>query len=151
MPSRAAALVHELKLEPHPEGGWFRRVETSDRTVTHNGFERPEYTRIDYLLAGTDVNRWHRVDADETWQWLEGGSLRLRNFDAVSAKHLEIRLGPDFAHESRMYTVPAGVWQSAVAVGEYVLARCTVVPGFVWGGFELLAGDHPLAAILDGR
>ena len=32
--------------------------------------------------------------------------------------------------------VPAGIWQSARALGEYTLVDCSVSPGFSWQGFS---------------
>lgn len=151
MHPRAASLIRELQLRPHPEGGWFRRIETSPQTVTRDGRERPAYTCIHYLLAADQVSQWHRIDADETWHLLEGGPLTLRLFDVATRSHRRVRLRRDAADESRMYTVPAGLWQSASVAGEYALSSCKVTPGFVWQGFELLAPDHPLAEILQGH
>jgi len=40
--------------------------------------------------------------------------------------------------------VPTGVWQKARSLGDWTLVGCTVAPGFVFEGFEMLAaGAEP--------
>jgi predicted cupin superfamily sugar epimerase len=41
--------------------------------------------------------------------------------------------------------VPAGVWQSARSLGDYSLMDCSVSPGFVWKGFQLLEENSEVA------
>jgi predicted cupin superfamily sugar epimerase len=40
-----------------------------------------------------------------------------------------------------VYTIAAGNWQAARALGDYALVGCTVAPGFEFSDFALLA-DH---------
>ena len=39
----------------------------------------------------------------------------------------------------------AGIWQSARTHGDYSLVNCSVSPGFVWSGLEMLDERSPLA------
>lgn len=39
----------------------------------------------------------------------------------------------------------AGIWQSARSLGDYSLMDCSVSPGFVWKGFQLLEHDSETA------
>ncbi|MDH5835577.1 cupin domain-containing protein [Luteimonas kalidii] len=133
-----AQLIATLGLEPHPEGGYFRRFHESRQQVHVDGAPRPALTAIHYLLAPGERSRWHRVDADETWHWQQGGTLELERYDAANGALSRHRLAPTPAGDGTSCIVPAGQWQSAHAGGAAVLVVCTVAPGFVWEGFELL-------------
>ena len=124
----AARLIDELALEPHPEGGHYRRVRTSPEQVDG----RPVETAILYLLAAGERSHWHRIDATETWTHVEGDVLEvsIAADGAGSTPHLLVPDGPDV-------TVPPHAWQAATPLGAYTLVRCTVRPGFTFDGFEL--------------
>lgn len=147
MDPRAALLIAELQLAPHPEGGHFRRIYASAATVTLHGSARPALTAIQFLLARGQVSQWHRVDADECWHWQEGSALELLVFDPDSATLTKTVLDRS-GQGAPMRVVPAGHWQAARPLGEYALVACTVSPGFVWEGFELLREDSELARLL---
>ena len=68
-PLTADEVIAQLKLKPHPEGGYYR--ETFRDSGGHKG--RPHSTAILYLLKAGEVSRWHRVDAAELWHWYGGG------------------------------------------------------------------------------
>lgn len=147
MHPRATELIEQLQLQPHPEGGHYRRVYESASRLVHGGVPRPLMTAIRFLLAAGERSAWHRVDADEAWHWQEGDALELLIFDETSGVQT-IRLGAQARGGCAMHVVPAGAWQAARALGDYTLVGCTVSPGFVWEGFELLTEDSPFAASL---
>ncbi|MFK8035380.1 MAG: cupin domain-containing protein [Hyphomicrobiales bacterium] len=134
----ASEIIETLKLEPHPEGGFYRQ--------THKGPEdevgRAAATAIYYLLEAGDSSAWHRViDAEEIWHFYAGSPLTLlqsHNGDEVESAIL----GPDiFAGQRPQIVVPVNYWQSAKSLGAWTLVGCTVVPGFVFSSFEMAAGD----------
>ncbi len=145
MHPRAKELIREFGLEPHPEGGHYRRVHTSGVTVRWQGRERPATTAIRFLLAQGENSRWHRVDADEWWHWQEGDALELLQFDETNGRLSRATLGDSARGLQPMQVVPAGVWQAARPLGDYTMIGCTVSPGFVWEGFELLEVGSELA------
>ena len=116
--------AERLDLQPHPEGGWFRRTWTS--SVTVDG-ERAAASAIYYLLMPGERSIPHVVDADELWLWHGPGTLTLQ----VGDEHRV--LDPDVPQ----VLVPAGTWQAAEPDDEEVLVTCVVSPGFVWEGFRL--------------
>jgi predicted cupin superfamily sugar epimerase len=128
-------IVTRLDLEPHPEGGWFKR--TWSHGDEHGG--RPLATSIHYLLPAGVTSRWHRVDADELWMHRHGDPLDLSVcLDAEAGSIDVVTVGPVAAvGQQPQHTVTAGTWQSATSQGRYTLVSCVVVPGFVWEGFEL--------------
>ncbi len=150
MTSRADALVRELALAPHPEGGFYREIFRSRRMVrTDDGrSERWAATSIYYLLQGSDANPWHRVASDEVWHWYEGAPIELHLLDPQLSRHKMEVLGPVGGASAPVRVVPAGCWQAVRCTGEYTLAGCTVAPGFEFSDFRLLRDKPDLAARL---
>jgi predicted cupin superfamily sugar epimerase len=129
----AAAIIEQLNLQRHPEGGHF--VET---------FRDPTgaSTAIYYLLEAGERSHWHRVHgAAEVWHYYAGSPLELR----LSADGHELeshRLGNNLsAGERPQLIAPAGWWQSAESLGQWTLVGCTVAPGFEFDNFELAPKD----------
>lgn len=130
----ARAIIAAMKLEPHPEGGWFRETWRAD---AHPG-ERATATAIHFLLEAHDRSHWHKVDATEIWLWHAGAPLTLSIAPDGHAPASDIRLGPDvLAGEAPQGIVPAGHWQAAQPIGGWTLVSCIVSPGFDFAGFEL--------------
>lgn len=133
----AKEIIRHLKMEPHPEGGWY--VQTFRDEPADGG--RAHSTAIYFLLDVGDVSAWHRVDAAEVWHWYAGAPLVLTispNGHDASAH----RLGPDLLGGERpQLVVPAGHWQTATSLGAWTLVGCTVAPGFRFEGFELAPPD----------
>lgn len=130
----AEEVVALLKMEPHPEGGFY--VETFRDDVTDaNG--RAASTQIYFLLPEGVVSRWHKVDAVETWHWYAGAPLTLSiSQDGTDVQHLA--LGNDLMKGERPQgVVPRDAWQQAQSLGLWTLVGCTVAPGFQFEGFEL--------------
>ncbi|MFI6339649.1 cupin domain-containing protein [Streptomyces sp. NPDC050535] len=146
--------AHVLNLQPHPEGGWYRRIYTSSVTVPHptGTGHRPSATLIHYLLAPEDRSQWHTVASDEIWLWRAGGPLVLYVSPPGPAPTTvtEYRLGPHRSPGTELEVcVPAGYWQSAHTAGDSeVLVSCLVTPGFDFSDFILLT---PAPNSGDGR
>lgn len=83
--ARARELIETLKLQPHPEGGWYGEVFRSASSVTPADGRAPRsaLTSIYYLLEAGQHSRWHRVLSDEVWVHLEGVPLALWTCDAA--------------------------------------------------------------------
>lgn len=145
MHPRAAWLIDRLALTPHVEGGHFRRVYTA---AAGDGGRAP-LSAIHFLLAAGEHSAWHRVDADEVWHLVEGDGLELLVYHAATDRLERRRLGPLGADDASapMHVVPAGAWQAARPLGDYVLCTCVVAPAFEFAGFDLLE-DPDLAARL---
>jgi predicted cupin superfamily sugar epimerase len=127
-------LIGELRLERHPEGGWYR--ETWRAEAPAGG--RSPATAILFLLEQGRRSHWHRVDATELWLFHAGSALTLRTAPGDDGPVSEARLGGDvLAGEQPQLLVAAGEWQSAEAEGGWALVSCIVSPGFEFAGFDL--------------
>jgi predicted cupin superfamily sugar epimerase len=139
MHPRASELIRTLQLAPHPEGGWYREVYRSQRSLCDPllAGEREAMTTIYFLLAEGAVSHWHRLASDEVWHFCEGSALELLVLEGRSERPVPRRVGPVGDGEP-LTAVPAGTWQAARTTGAYTLAGCTVAPGFSFQDFELL-------------
>jgi len=146
-PARASALIALLSLKPHPEGGYYREVFRSSRMVTAEPSfgRRSAITTIYFLILGDEPSRWHRVLSDEIWHFIEGSPAELFTVDPIRLEMEQHILGPPKPGEQPAVVVPAGHWQSARTHREYMLAACTVGPGFDFSDFQLLRDDAALA------
>ncbi|MGB3456985.1 MAG: cupin domain-containing protein [Litorimonas sp.] len=138
----ADTLIELFELKPHPEGGYYRETYRSDLTVTADRSVRSAGTAILYLLSGSDVSRFHRIDADEIWHYHQGGPLEIHSLRAGGSHRVD-RLEPS----NPQIVIPAGVWFGAKLAEplSHCLAGCTVSPAFEFSGFELAERDDLLA------
>src|ERR1700750_2163926 len=128
MHDRAAKLISELRLEPHPEGGYFREVFRSPREVKPLDGRpvRSALTTIYFLLLEGQHSRWHRVASDEAWHFYEGEPLVVYWVDGQGGVHEEV-LGAS-GKGRPLCVVPARCWQAAKPRGEDSLVGCTLGP-----------------------
>lgn len=138
------ALITELHLLPHPEGGYYLETYRSAMNVlTDSGQRRIALTNIYFLLTGESFSAWHRIDADETWHFYRGNDLII-SIISEDGSFEERRIGAQ------------GPWQTTVAAGcyfaahvadatGYALVGCSVAPGFEFAGFELPSREELLA------
>ena len=128
-------VVERFGMEAHPEGGWY--VETW-RSGSLSAAGRPVASAILFLLPAGEESHWHRVDADELWQYSAGDPVELRIAPGDGGPVAMHRLGPDVtAGEEVQVVVPAGAWQAARPLGAWTLVGCVVAPAFTFDGFEL--------------
>ena len=130
------SLVARWRLQPHPEGGWYREVQRSSIQVTRpDGERRSAITTVLFLLGAEDVSRWHCVHGgDEIWTFLSGAPLSLfQHFDAADGSHEQV-----ISADQPVAWVPAEVWMAARSRGDFTLVSCCVGPGFSFDDFEML-------------
>jgi uncharacterized protein len=147
---RAAALVRELGLRPHPEGGWYAEVFRSARPVDSLDGRpgRVALTTIDFLLERGQASAWHRVRSDEVWHLLEGDGLRLWLLPPDLSRVECIELGPAASGRRPRHVVPAEWWQAAEPTGAFAYVGATVGPGFDFADFAFGRDDAALVAAL---
>ncbi len=136
MSERAEDLIGTLRLEPHPEGGWYRQTWVSPVPVTlPDGRVRPTATLIYFLLPAGESSAWHRVASDEVWL-AHTGSVTVE-LGGAGPRPAEEGTALVVDAASPQGLVPAGVWQRTVPSTADALVSCLVSPGFDFADFEL--------------
>src|SRR3954469_23957328 len=109
-----AKIVAELKLAPHPEGGYFRETYRAAERIARDALprrfsgERSASTAIYFLLETGQCSRLHRIRSDEVWHFYAGDPLIVVEIDP-GGRLKTTRLGGDLV-EGAVYqhVVPAG-------------------------------------------
>ena len=117
-----------LGLELHPEGGYFKRIYTSQRCHQTMHGERALVTSIYYLLDSEQpLGRLHRNRSDILHFFLDGGPV---NYVLLGADGVLKRERMDA--ERRFLAVPCNCWKaSSLAEGStHALVAEVVAPGF---------------------
>lgn len=144
MIQNATYYIDQLKLQAHPEGGYFKETYRSsgciDGTLLREQFsgERNYSTAIYYLLQQGDFSAYHRIKSDECWHFYAGGTLLIHVIH--QNEYSLIKLGTNLsAGECFQYVVPAGAWFASepAADSPFSLVGCTVAPGFDFSDFEM--------------
>jgi predicted cupin superfamily sugar epimerase len=140
----ARDIIEKLRLEPHPEGGWYR--ETWRGPVGADG--RETATAIHFLLEAHQRSHWHKVDAAEIWAWHAGDPMVLARAPDARSAASEIVLGGDLlAGQQPQAMVEPDHWQAAWPMPApllpfshgFTLVSCVVAPAFRFEGFVLAA------------
>lgn len=161
--------IEKLRLEPHPEGGYFRETYRSELHVIRAEPGQPPgllgtraaSTGIYFLLEDKNFSAFHRLRSDEMWHFYAGSALVVHVIDPAGS-YSSILLGNDpDAGQVFQAVVLAGCWFGAQVVEDphfwqkqpevghpYSLVGCTVAPGFEFEDFELarreeLEGKYP--------
>ena len=136
----AKKIVKQLGLEAHPEGGYYNRVYASNVSVElkDGRGERKALTHIYYLLSRGEHSVWHKITSDEIWNFYEGDPLELRLINPSDKEERVVLLGKLDETHVPSFLIPAGSWQTAKPLGEYVLVGCSMAPGFQWEDWSVL-------------
>lgn len=141
----ASYWIEKLRLERHPEGGYFRQTYRSALEVAREALPsqysggRAVSTAIYFLLDGKEYSALHRLRSDEMWHFYAGCGLVVHVIEPAGT-YSAIRLGRDPGKgEEFQAVVKAGCWFGAEVADRtsYALAGCTVAPGFDFEDFEL--------------
>jgi predicted cupin superfamily sugar epimerase len=136
--------IEHLRLQQHPEGGYYRETYRSREEISVNDFAnnfkgwRNVSTAIYFLLTQKDQSLFHRIKSDELWHFHYGGPL---NIYLLGERGLiTYTLGPNPENgESLQIAIPANHWFGAATApnAPYTLTSCTVAPGFDFQDFEM--------------
>lgn len=148
MNKKAKALINELQLQKHPEGGYYKEVYRNTQKVLpswNNQTQRDLITSIYFLLDSTSFSAFHKIKQDEHWFFHNGTEVTLHQI-SPDGIHKIITIGNDVCNgEKPQYCVPANHWFAAEikTPNSYALVSCIVSPGFDFNDFEL-AGRESL-------
>jgi predicted cupin superfamily sugar epimerase len=141
----AQRLIAAFRLQPHPEGGWYRETyRSTERVTTSRGGDRSALTSIYYLLTADMFSSFHRLSSDETWHHYRGDPVTIEIIDP-SGTHQSRIVGTDAALQT---AIPAGTYFAAHvdAPDGYALVGCDVAPGFEFAEFQLTTRSMLTAA-----
>lgn len=138
--SAVRALIAQLTLAPHPEGGHYREVFRSALSVQPQDDRSPRsaLTAIHFLLAAGEQSRWHRVRSDEVWHFSAGAPMELLLMTPDLARQERVVLGRLEDGRTPFHVVPAEWWQAARPMGDHSLCSCVVGPGFDFADFAFM-------------
>ncbi|MBI9066712.1 MAG: cupin domain-containing protein [Salinivirgaceae bacterium] len=69
--------IEKLKLEAHPEGGYFKRTYCSNIEMQVSENKRYSASMIYYLLNKSDKSHFHRLKSDEIWIYQKGSPIEI--------------------------------------------------------------------------
>lgn len=143
-------LIEALGLEPHMEGGYFRRSFQADhrQKVSTPAGERYTLTSIYYLLTKeSPVGHWHHNRSDILHFFHLGAPITYYLIHPDGRLETVV-LGPDPARGHRLQlAVRGGTWKAShLPEGEYGLISEAVAPGFEYADMTLGEADTLLRA-----
>lgn len=150
--------AERLRLEPHPEGGWFRRLYTDGRSCDTAHGPRAAASSIHYLLQRPQQvqGRLHRNRSTILHYLQHGGPVEYLLLSADG--RLQCHTLGFAAGQLLFLEVPGGVWKASrllVEAGHALVAE-VVLPGFDYADHEFMTAavlrrDFPQhATVLSG-
>ena len=145
MTATAQTYIDALKMEAHPEGGYFKETYRSLHLMDvaqargGNPVQRHVSTGIYFLLEKNNFSAFHKIRSDEMWHFYAGQALEVLEINGRGELGCT-RLGPDIlGGEVHQHVVPANTWFASrvAAGGSFSLVGCTVAPGFDFADFRL--------------
>ncbi len=153
----AQQTIQTLRLEPHPEGGFYRETHRSEEMVMTPRGPRAASTTILFLITADRPSRFHRLANDELWFYHGGARLELTTLLPDGRVEVIVLSGAGMVvrddESTPQAVVPGGVWQGARVLPsdgvDWALASCVVTPGFDFEDFELAEREEISAAYPD--
>ncbi len=137
-------LIQELKLQPHPEGGFFSEIYRSHEMIERGSLpkrytgNRSFSTSIYFMLLKEQVSLFHCILSDEIWHFYKGSPVIIHCLDKKGYK--SVKLGNNLSNNEKFqFVIKAGTWFAAEVENKnsFSLVGCTVSPGFDFSDFEL--------------
>ena len=126
----AKQYIERLRLEPHPEGGYYRQLFGNDETG------KKDLSTIYYMLTANDISAFHRLhNMVEVWYYHAGNPLDLYVIDTdgtMTVHHLSDQEEPQVIIQPQQ-------WFAAEIPSKqgFCLVGCAVGPAFTFENFEL--------------
>lgn len=151
MNQQAEQIIRQYNLEKHPEGGYFKEVYRSAKSIDPNclpGFsdERNIATSIYFLLHDDEISAFHQLKSDEIWYHHEGDPVRVHMFTPGGEYESHVLDRPLGKHGMPQLVIPAHTIFGAEIMNPdgYCLMGCMVAPGFHFDDFELMERESLL-------
>ncbi|OUT71607.1 MAG: cupin [Crocinitomicaceae bacterium TMED16] len=139
--NRIDVLIDTLKLEKHPEGGFYSETYRSTQSTANK--EGVLMTSIYFLLTSENVSNFHKISNDELWFHHEGSPIVIHTLQ--DEMHKEYILGKSYKEACSPQHLVKGntIFGSAVLEpNSYALVSCVVSPGFEFKDFKLFSYDE---------
>lgn len=136
-------IVEQLKMQPHPEGGYF--VETYRSAIHVGDSGKSVATVIYFLLPSSETSSWHRIKSDEFWFYHSGSPIVVHAIENGTYKATIV--GNDFTsgHVPQHLVRGGAIFGASVLQPDsYSLVSCVVAPGFDFEDFELFSHEEML-------
>ena len=142
-------IIAALKLQPHPEGGWYRETYRAGETLSADclpeRFAGPRCyaTAIYFMLTSSTFSALHRIKSDEQWHFYAGSGLTVHVIHP-DGYYEAIKLGQKLEQgETFQAVVPHGCWFGATVdvPDSFALVGCSVALGFDFADFELAENE----------
>ncbi|WP_089730046.1 cupin domain-containing protein [Candidatus Thiosymbion oneisti] len=135
--------ITELQLEPHVEGGYFRRTYQADymhEAIPYATAPRCLMTSIFYMLTDDSPSDYLHVNRADIIHYFHAGSPLTYMIVHPDGKLERIRLGNNpAAGEQLQLLVKGGCWKTALLErGEFGLISEAVSPGFEYADIALI-------------
>lgn len=132
------AIINELGLKPHPEGGYYIETYRSKKSFNTGGKRRAACTAIYYLLTRDTFSEMHRLSHDEIFHFYLGDKVEMLQLHPDGKSNVVWLGGEVLTGQTPQCIVPAGVWQGSRLApgGRFALLGCTVSPGFDFADYE---------------
>lgn len=137
--------IKHLKMQEHPEGGWYKETYRSSEIICRkhlplrfNG-DRSISTAIYFLLESNNFSAFHRIKQDEIWHFYCGSVITLHVIDP-KGNYDKFDLGIDpIKKQQPQLTIDAGCFFAAEIeqLNNFALVGCTTAPGFDFADFEM--------------
>ena len=137
--------ISKLKLNTHPEGGFFCETYRSDEIILRSSLDdrysgqRSVSTSIYFLIEENQFSAFHKIKSDELWHFYDGSAIKLYLISEEGKLEIKV-LGINInKNELPQITIPKNIWFAAEPIEKdsYTLVGCTVAPGFDFNDFEL--------------
>jgi len=122
-------IIQKFELEPHPEGGFYKRTYAS---------ENNSFSSILFLLVKDNFSAFHKIKSDEQWNWFYGDDIIIHEID-TKGNYQKTVLSKKNEQLAFQHVVKGGHWFASECIGEhgFALCGCTVVPAFHFDDFEM--------------
>lgn len=144
MNDRVNTLIEAYELEPHPEGGAFKRAFSSQERYEGAGGQRSLAGSIFFLLGVGDISHFHQIDCEELWFFHEGCGMKIYIIEPDGSSRVEL-LGNDVScGQKPMVVVGKGAIFAAENIDPegYTFISCVTAPQFWFGGFRLVPASE---------
>ena len=139
--------IEKLKLQAHPEGGWFaetfRSTESTPKPHLPDRYsgDRTFYTSIYFLLEAGQISALHRLQTDEVWHFHDGAPLEIAIIHPDGTLSTQTIGNAPLEGLFPQALVPRDTWFGARSLGDYTLVGCSMAPGFEFEDFEMAKRD----------